>query len=296
MQFNIFCNGNAPEGNFRNYLNLLFYSMTDLGHDVVIERRWMPSGFINVIFDPLFAIKHQRKEIEEMIERKIPFGLMDYEIFCDESFNFGTFPLTKDEHEFLKKFIASSSFVWTGGHLNYLNYKKYNEKTVFLRYGYHQNVFEIPPSSKKEIDVFFFGTVRGEDPSALFRQGVLRLLGELGLNVFYQECGASVLSRNSLIRLSKINLEIPHLPPFAHTSPQRIVYLANNAICPIALPAVDEEGYQQYAKVAAIQEIADVCREWVDQKRYLTEGDRVYELIKNDPMNRILEEAFDLIF
>ncbi|MTJ81972.1 MAG: hypothetical protein F8N37_13305 [Telmatospirillum sp.] len=296
MNFNIFSNGDTPEGNLRNYYMLLFHSFSDLGHNLVFEKQWLPSPFVNIVINPLFATKHQRRDFNEIIDAKIPYGLMDYEIFSGDSFNHGVFPLNKEEQDFIKKFIENASFIWAAVGENYEKYREINPNTAYIRYGYHERVFEIPKAEEKGIDVFFFGTVSGDGETETFRRGILRLLQESGLSVYFQGCGTSVHSRNSFIRLARINLDIPHLPPFTHVSPQRIVYMANNGICPLSLPTADPEGYLKYARVFPLEELVTGCRAWIGAKEYMTEGERVLALLKQEPMVEVIERVLDETF
>src|SRR5689334_23272900 len=234
MKVNVCLPGNHLEAIVRNYVQLLYYSLSDLGHTVAISSNYIDSSMFNIIFDPLYAVQSQRDYFEGLMKSDVLYGFQSVEMFTGNGFGYHHFPFTAEELGFLAALLERSKFVWTAFRDEFDCYRQITNKVQYIRYGYHEKMEEVCRSREKLIDVFFFGS-----PDAAGRNELLDGLRTAGLGVVVQPTGGTLLTRNSLIGASRINLNLSHHFPYRHASPNRLVFLANNGICAVSTAAVD---------------------------------------------------------
>lgn len=269
----------------RNHLLLYYHSLSDLGHNVIVSYNDFRPEMFNIIYHPLAVVKNNL--FEELAKSGIPYGIQSTEIFTGTGYCFDQWVLDEREMDFLKRFLNGAKFVWTFFREEYECYKTITDNVQYVPWGYHDKMQEIPYKSEKLVDVLFFGSITAE------RQAVIDKLRSGGLNAIILPTGISVLTRNSYIALSRINLHLHFGPPYTHTSASRVAYLANNRICSVTNLAVDPDGYLDYAVSYPEEDLTNACCEWIASGRGLAEGDRVYEALRAHPMRDILARALD---
>lgn len=275
---------------YRNLYQLLYVSLTDLGHQVRVSDNAIEAGALNLIAPPMaFRLKQMT---EAMIDGGVRYAVLGVELF--DGFSHLTQPGPDQTDEEFKRFIGNAAAVLCLFRQDVPLYAPLTERALYLRYGFHPAVSEIPSLKERPIDVFFFG-----DTSAYpDRKRVLDTLSARGLRVVTTEnAGASNapddLVRNSRAALAKVNLNIAH---GRHASPQRVVYLANNGIMPLSDQTEDPDGYLEAARVFPDRlALIDGCLEACSAGRWTEDGRQAYEIAARHPMTALLEEALESI-
>jgi hypothetical protein len=272
----------------RNYLQLLYHSLSDLGHSVILSPDLIEPSMLNIIFDPLYAVQSRRDLFEKLIRSGISYGFQSVEIFTGNGYGFHHFPFSAEELDVLGRLLENSKFVWTPFKDELECYAKITRKAQYIEYGYHERMNEVRCAEDKLVDVFFFGS-----PGSPGRGKLLNDLENCGLNVVVQPTGGSLSMRNTLIGAARINLNLSHSFPYRHASPGRLVYLANNGICAVSTPAEDPDGYLNYAAVVPEADLVEGCHAWIAAGKWKREGERALERLRQHAMRDILGAALE---
>jgi hypothetical protein len=282
-----------------NFLKLFYYSLVDLGHTVILSHRNIYFDMFNILFDPMHLIQNPplRAGLDGLIQNGLRYGILNYEMFTGDSFGYGSAPISSEELQYLQRLADGAAFIWSCFKEECEFYKAMSDRVHYTPYGFNARLVEIVPYNDSIIDVFYFGSLSNS------RRTIVDQLRAAGLLVQAMETPGH-MTRNSLIAAAHVNLSLPHAPPFSHFSPSRVVYLANNAICPLSPPphqrcAIehlpgDADDYGRYVHIVPAETLVDACFDWKNSGRGREEGERVFEALRQEPMARTLERALDL--
>lgn len=269
---------------YRILLLLYYHAFSSLGHTVIFSHGQVLSGYFNLFIQHTLF---DDKMLAELRRAQISFGYASTENLTSQGFAHRPFH-NEAEKQHYHDFARSCRVVFCHYLDEYEEYKKITDKVVFTPFGFHERIQEIAPADDKLLDIYFFGSVANEP----LRAQQLQRLATAGLSLAYHEIGTTDLVRNSFIAAAKINLNLVHRPGFQHIS-YRVPWLANNRICPLSTPALDREGYLQFARIVSDEELVERCRAYIDSREYTRAGDEAYERLRAHPMTATLERAFD---
>ncbi|WP_448204216.1 hypothetical protein [Azospirillum sp. sgz302134] len=285
MYFNIALFG-EEYNMYRNTISLFYHALCDLGHVMKISENSIDTSAYNILLPP--KVFRAEEVVNYLLAQKIPYGFIGVETFHGYKHCRLDDP-TEDKTNFLR-FVENANHIFCMFKQDVDEYRQIGGKSVYAKYGFNPSALEIKRPNQLPIDVFFFGDVDGRPR----RSRILQALADRGLRVHLLTGSVQSrpsLVRNSLIGMSKINLNINHS---SHVSPQRVVYLANNRILCVSDTAEDPDGYLATAIVHDSDEaLVDWCCEYVSSGNPAADGERAYEIASREPMTRILEAALD---
>lgn len=286
MRIEICCVGNRFNM-YRNAIALLYHALVDAGHDVTVEHNRLGAAALAVIVPPMaFRVPELT---DALLDGRRRFVVLGIETF--DGYSHASRAGDEDDGSF-RRFLAAAAGVLCLFRDDVERYRVLCERPVWLRYGVHPALAEIPDLAERPVDIFFFGDV---DPYPE-RAGVIAALRSAGLLVDVL-AGASnaphELVRNARIARAKLDLNLAHA---AHVSPQRVVYLANNRRCCLSNTVADPDGYLAAAypqpDTAALVE---ACLGIVADGSWRRRGEEAYERVRAWSMTDGVAEALDQI-
>ncbi|MDQ2106420.1 hypothetical protein [Azospirillum isscasi] len=271
---------------YENTISLFYHALSELGHIVKVSENSIDTGAYNILLPP--KVFRAEEVVTYLLSNRIPYGFIGVETF--DGFKHHRLDDASGNPAVFHRFVQGAQHIFCLFKQDIDRYRNLGGKAVYAKYGFSDGVAEIRRPKAHPIDVFFFGDVEGRSR----RTRILQDLADRGLHV-HLLTGASnsrpALVRNSLIGMAKINININHS---SHVSPQRVVFLANNAIPCVSDSAEDPDGYLATAMVRhGDAELIDWCCDYVRSGDVLADGDRAYDILRQDPMSRILEAALD---
>ncbi len=271
---------------YRILLLLYYHALSSLGHTVIFSHGQVLNGYFNLFIQHTLFDENQ---LNALRAGNISFGYASTENLSATGFAHRPFH-NEAEKQHWHNFARSCRVVFCHYLDEFEVYSQLTDKAVYTPFGFHEKIQELSPADEKLLDVYFFGSVANEP----LRAEQLQRLAQAGFSLAYHEIGASDLMRNSFIAAAKINLNLVHRPSWRHIS-YRVPWLANNRICPVSTRNLDREGYLKYAHTVSTEELVERCRAYIDTGEYTRAGDEAYERLRNEPMTRTLERAFDAI-
>lgn len=275
---------------YRNLYHLLYCTLTDLGHEVRVSDGVIESNALNLLAPPMAF--RARELLDALIERRVRYGILGVELF--DGYSHLVAPEDPRGDEAFRAFVGHAETILCLFRQDVPLYGAMTNRVRYLRYGFHPGVREIVLGEERPIDVFFFG-----DMSAYpIRREIHDALAARGLKVVTTEIAGTAnapddLVRNSRIALAKVNLNIAH---GRHASPQRVIYLANNAIMPISNAVEDPDGYLEASRVFAdTAALIEGCIEACAAGTWKEDGQRALDVAARHPMADIVEEALDTL-
>ena len=288
MQINLTCVG-SRFNTYRNLVRLLYLSLCDLGHDVRVSENRLELGAFNLILPPMAF--RSTELLDALTDRGVDYGVVGIETF--DGYDHRISPDADADDTQFRRFLNHARAVFCLFAKDLPAYQGLTRRVIATRYGFHAGVREIPTLKERPVDVFFFGDV---DPYPR-RRRILDALRDAGLVVDIlagSTAAPNALVRNARIARAKINLNINHTD---HASPQRLIYLANNAHRPISDGAEDLDGYLEVARLAENDSLLiDLCQSVVATGSWRTDGEAAYAIAERWPMSETLANCLDLAF
>ncbi|MEQ9333539.1 hypothetical protein [Thalassobaculum sp.] len=285
MRLDICCVGNRFNM-YRNVIALLYHALVDAGHDVTVSQNRVTTDALTIIVPPMaFRVPEL---VEALAGRRARYLVLGVETLGGIAHGAG--PEAPDDREPFRRFFGNAAGVLCLFREDLESYRTVTPRPVYMRYGCHPAVAEIPDAAERPVDVFFFGDV---DPYPA-RARVLQQLREAGLAVDVLAGSSHApheLLRNARIGRSKIDLNLAHAD---HVSPQRVVYLANNRRCCVSNTVPDPDGY--LAATSAFPDdaaLVDACRAIVADGSWRARGEEAYERVRGWGMTGIVTAALD---
>lgn len=273
---------------YRNLYQLLYHGLTELGHRVQVSDNAIEAGALNLIAPPMaFRLTELT---DALIAGRVRYAVLGIELF--DGFSHAVSPEAAADDSAFRRFVGNAEAVLCLFRQDIDLYRPLARQVRYLRYGFHPAVREIPCLGERPVDVYFFGDVKAYPA----RRRILDALVARGLSVLTTENAGTAnapddLVRNSRAALAKVNLNIAH---GRHASPQRVVYLANNAIMPLSNAVEDADGYLACARVLPDEErLIEGCLAAVSGGRWRADGEEAYARAARHPIARIVEEALD---
>lgn len=285
MRIDICCIGNRFSM-YRNVIALLYHGLVDAGHDVTVSQNRIAGDALSIILPPMaFRLPEL---VDELVGRRLRYLVLGVETF--DGFAHGRAPDAADDLEPFRRFFADATAVLCLFRQDVERYRAVTPRPVYLRYGVHPALAEIPDAAERPVDVFFFGDV---EPYPA-RARVLRQLRDAGLVVDVLANSSQApheLIRNARIARAKIDLNLAHGD---HVSPQRVVYLANNRRCCLSNTVSDPDGYLA-AALACPDDAAlvDACRTIAADGSWRRRGAEAYDRVRDWTMPEIMAAALD---
>lgn len=287
MRVNLACIG-SRFNMYRNVTALLYHALAGLGHEVNVSVNEVQHGALNIILPPMAF--RAAALVDALRDRALPYAVLGIETF--DGYAHRTHPEGPNEDPAFRAFLAGAAAVLCPFRADVERYRGLTPTPLYLRYGTHPRLEEIPDLPSRPVDVFFFGDL---DPYPERR----RVLGELeraGLTVEAIGDAAAApheLVRNARIARAKVQLNLAHAD---HVSPQRVVYLANNRCCCVSNRVADPDGYLEVATACDdTDRLIDTCRALVADGAWRAAGEAAHEHAAGWPMTRIVEAALDAI-
>lgn len=271
---------------YRNVIALLYHALVDAGHDVTVSQNRIATDALSIIVPPMaFRVPEL---VDALAARKARYLVLGVETFS--GFAHGSGPEAGDDRELFRRFFGNADGVLCLFRQDLELYRPVTPRPVYLRYGSHPAMVEIPDSAERPVDVFFFGDV---DPYPA-RARVLQRLRDAGLTVDVLADSSHApheLIRNARIARAKIDLNLAHAD---HVSPQRVVYLANNRRCCVSNTVPDRDGYLTAAKAYPDDAaLVEACRGLIADSSWRTRGQEAYERVQSWPMTELMTAALD---
>lgn len=286
MRINITCLGTRFRM-YRNLTQLLWVSLAELGHDVSVTENRMENKALNLMLPPMgFRLPGLPEALAANHVRYVVIGIEPFDGYAHV-----TGPGETDLGPF-RQFLAAADAIWCPFHDDVAKYRPLSPHVQAMRYGFHPALREIPDHRERPTDIFFFGSVDAYPA----RKAFLERLEARGLRVrtsavFGDTPTGDVLLRNAEIARAKIQLNLPHGD---HASPQRVVYLANNAQAVFSAACRDTDGYLGPATVFDDETaLKDGIAQAVADGSWREAGERGYQEASQWPMTEILEKLLD---
>ncbi len=272
---------------YRNAIALLYHALVEAGHDVTVSQNRIATGALTVIVPPMaFRVPEL---VEALAAGKAQYLVLGIETF--DGFAHGTAPGVDDREPF-RRFFGNAAGVLCLFREDVERYRAVTPHPIYLGYGSHPAMAEIPDLAVRPVDLFFFGDIAAYPA----RARLIRRLRDAGLSVDTLSDPSSApheLLRNARIARAKMDLNLAHAD---HVSPQRVVYLANNRRCCVSNTVADRDGY--LAATSAFPDddtLVEACRAMVADGSWRQRGEEAYERVRAWPMAEIIAAALDEI-
>jgi|GEM_PF-933655 len=273
---------------YRNVIALLYHALVDAGHDVTVSQNRIATDALTIIVPPMaFRVPEL---VDALAGRNARYLILGIETF--DGFAHAAAPGTADDGGPFRRFFGGAAGVLCLFREDLERYREVTPRPVYLRYGSHPAMAEIPDAADRPVDLFFFGDV---EPYPA-RARVLQQLRDSGLVVDVLSDSSAApheLVRNARIARAKIDLNLAHAD---HVSPQRVVYLANNRRCCVSNTVPDRDGY--LAATSAFPDdsaLVEACRTMVADGSWRRRGEEAYERVRGWAMTEIVTAALDEI-
>jgi len=288
MRIEICCIGNRFNM-YRNLIALLYHSLVDAGHDVSVSQNRVATDAVSLIVPPMaFRVPEL---VDELAGRRRRYLVVGVETF--DGFSHGRAPDAPDDLEPFRRFFGEAAAVLCLFRQDVEPYRAVTPNPVYLKYGVHPALHEIPDAAARPVDVAFFGDVQ-RYPA---RARTIERLRESGLTVDVLADATNApheLVRNSRLARAKLDLNLAHAD---HASPQRVVYLANNRRCCVSNVVADPDGYLAATYPCPDEAtLVDTCRAIVADGSWRSRGEEAYERVREWAMPRIVAEALEAAF
>ncbi len=286
MKFNISYLG--PEWLFhlrRDFILMLKYSLSDLGHEVNLSGSSLDTSSINLLIGAYFL---RSEDLEKIKKSNIRFINVNTEVISQDMLNFNP-----DKVDFMGAYLPmmrSGLVCWDVIQDNIGEYKRYDCPAHFLRWGFHENLQEISHRRDKDLDFYFFGMMSPR------RKKIIDSLLSAGFRGIADHSCPYFL-RNDRISRTRVNLNLVQDSKYSHVNSFRVCYLANNNCYILSEYECDPAGYLDYTDVFEIEQISERISRAISQKTWLEKGYSVTEdFARNHPskeiMERLLEDTF----
>jgi len=223
---------------FSEVKDSLAWSLTELGHEVVLTENSFSAQATNIIFGA----------------ELIPPGatLPDHSII---------FNLEHPSHPNLGnvRTLAKGHTIWDHSKASVADWKQRGFQARHLPIGYTPNLTRIPRATTQDIDVSFLGWMTPR------RKKIMEALKEAGLDIFYSDCcygGA----RDYIISKSKVCLNVHH-DGRDRFEIVRVSYLMANSKAVISEISVDDTDYDFQGAIirCPYAELVDKCKNWISE-------------------------------
>lgn len=286
MKFNIAYLG--PEWLFhlrRDFILMLKYSLSDLGHQVDLSGLSLDASSINLLIGAYFL---KFEDLEKIRKSNVKFINVNTEVISQDMLNFNP-----DKVDFMGAYLPmmkSGLACWDVIQDNICEYKRYDTSAHFLRWGFHEKLQEISHRKDKDLDFYFFGMMSPR------RQKIINSLFSAGFKGLADHTCPYFL-RNDRISRARVNLNLVQDSKYSHVNSFRICYLANNNSYIMSEHESDPAGYLNYAELFDVERIVEQMSRVISEKTCLEKGRSVTAAFaKNHPskgiMECLLEETF----
>ena len=286
MKFNISYLG--PEWLFhlrRDFILMLQYSLSDLGHEVNLSGASLDTSSINLLIGAYFL---KNEDLEKIKNSNIDFINVNTEVISQDMLNFNP-----DKVDFLGAYLPmmrSGLACWDVIQDNIEEYRRYDCQAHFLRWGFHKNLQEISHRRDKDLDFYFFGMMSPR------RRKIIDSLFSAGFRGAADHSCPYFL-RNDRISRAKVNLNLVQDSKYSHVNSFRVCYLANNNCYTLSEHECDPAGYLDYTNVFEIEQIAEQISRVVSENTWLERGRSVTEAFaRNHPSTEIMERLLEGTF
>lgn len=288
MRIDICCIGNRFNM-YRNLIALLYHSLVDAGHDVSVSQNRVATDAVSLVLPPMaFRVPEL---VDELAGRRRRYLVVGVETF--DGFSHGRAPDAADDLGPFRRFFGEATAVLCLFRQDLEPYRAVTPRPLYLRYGVHPALDEIPDAADRPVDVAFFGDV-DRYPA---RVRTIERLRQAGLTVDVLADATNApheLVRNARLARAKVDLNLAHAE---HASPQRVVYLANNRRCCVSNAVADPDGYLQAAYPSPDETtLIEACRSIVADGSWRARGEAAYERVRDWAMPGIVAAALDAAF
>jgi hypothetical protein len=271
-------------------LDLFYNTLTDLGHDVIINfdhNIYIPGAF-NVIFNPQLLIKHYPDAVRNVLSNPHNYCVFETEPLNEDGLSYGEpapdaegndhNKYSEKDVTLLKEFLGNAKFIMCPVMGSGPGLRKYNPNFEFFKYGYHKSLEKIRHAEFKLYDVLFYGSSATRE-----RLDVLDSISSSGLS-FANLGYVDYLMRDTYIATSRVILNInwsKYLGGFVASS--RAVICSANRIACLTNKVKDDEDYLKYCHVTTNEDWVEQIVQYRDSGMIRPEGIRVYEELRSDP-------------
>lgn len=284
MTFNIITNEALERAN-GYFTTLLYHGLSDLGRRVSVTPGWHMAGSTDVVY--LFHLLDDPELLPGLEARPEGFVIFCQEIVLGDGIN--GWALEPHRKARLARSLAAARLVLTPYRDSLPALERACRRVAYCPFGHHARVEAVRHGEDRHFDVCFYGTSGGSSR----RQDLLRRIARRRLAVGICGLEAPPATRNGLIGVSRITLNIGHPPPLGHASP-RVPFLANNRACCASNAAPDPDGYLAYATVHGDDDgLVEGCVELVRSGRWRDAADDGYARFRATSFTRNLEAALD---
>jgi hypothetical protein len=285
MKFNVAYFG--PESLFhirRDFFLAIKYGLESLGHDTILSGLQVDTSRFNLIVGGYFL---PRGELRRIQESGVRLAHINTEVIANDVLNFNP-----QKTDFLGDYMPSmraGPFVWDVILNNLAEHRRYGINAHFLRWGWHPKLEDIEHRAEKDLDFYFFGLMSQR------RHEILRDLMARGISGIADGSSPYFL-RNDRIARAKVILNIIQDEKYTHVGSFRVCYLLNNRCAILSEPEIDPAGYLRGTRLAERPALAESLLELREANRWKALGESAYEIFRETPMTRSLEELLDASF
>lgn len=285
MKFNISYFGPEPLFHLRrDFILAMKYGLEDLGHDVILSGVSLESNRFNLIVGAYFL---KPLDIPKIAQSGVAFAHVNTEVIAQDMLNFNP-----EKTDFMGAYLPSlkaGQFVWDVIMDNLPEYKRYQTRSYFMRWGWHPRLEDIEQKTEKDLDIYFFGMMSKR------RQDIVQSIIKRGFRGAVDHSCPYFL-RNDRIARSKIQLNIVQEEKYTHVNSFRICYLANNRCAILSERETDPANYLDLARITDAAHFADAVEDLVAGNKWRQLGEESYEKFRAAPMRDCMEKLLDASF